>query len=200
MSIIEITLSLSQTLRARGRARRCQNSLLFSVKWHMASILFLLHLSVYRNDILPFCKMKPLALWKSCSDTFLQEKWVFWASAEKKHCMCSIIWTTNSNEIICIKDWSSEFCNWNQNQSNCYDQSQQEQIATWTSQNWKQLHVPCLHKAREHVLTSRDLFWFYFSLAEKVAYVAWRFCRAGRTSGEIRARSAREREAKPPEK
>ena len=30
----------------------------------------------------------------------------------------------------------------------------------------------------------------YFSLAEKVAYVAWRFCRAGRTSGEIRAQSA----------
>ena len=36
-----------------------------------------------------------------------------------------------------------------------------------------------------------------------LACVAWRFCRAGRTSGEaaeIRARSARERAAKPREK
>ena len=54
--------------------------------------------------------------------------------------------------------------------------------------------------ARACAYKSRFVLILLLFLSEKVAYVAWRFRRAGRTSGEIRAQSAREGEAKPREK
>ena len=71
-------LSLSQTLRARERARR----LLIHVQEFISIAIFgqVIHrgeytiviavVNTYRNDNLPFCKMKPPALSNSWSDTF----------------------------------------------------------------------------------------------------------------------------------
>ena len=82
-------------------------------------------------------------------------------------------WTTNSNQLICIKDWSSEFC------------KTKTKVTAMTNHNRKKKrHEPARigsnymyhtftksYKTLKHARASRDLLWFYFSFAEKVARV-----------------------------
>ena len=61
----------------------------------------------------------------------------------------------------------------NQNQSNHFDQSQQEQTAPWTNPNSLQSHVTRSKRGKNYAYMVRFWFWFWFcvSLVEKLARV-----------------------------
>ena len=107
MSIIVITLSLSQTLRARGRLRRLviwmpKFLAIFGQVTHGEYTIFIALVNIQ--------KWYPSFLQNEAACTLKElQRYVFLCKRNEcfgplqRHCMCSIIWATNSNQIICIK-------------------------------------------------------------------------------------------------